>query len=181
MTRHAERVLIEDVHDAILNLVELIETYQSKSKLLKVLMSTLFKRRQDELDAVVGQAITRLQVKVVRKNTQKLRRRAPIVHVVLKGGTREFRYTCNSQSPASRLVPAYLDTCFFLFTSPIAIARRGCKTILLLSRVRNVRQLGLQVQVGHDVSAVKEGIHAYQVNTCAALRMCGGVDLVAGG
>lgn len=56
------RVLIEDVNDAIFDLVELIKTYQSKKKLSKVLMSTLFKRRQDELDAVVDRAIVRLQV-----------------------------------------------------------------------------------------------------------------------
>lgn len=62
----AERVLIEDVHDAISDLVELIKTYRSKNKLLQVLMSTLFKRRQDELDAVVDRAITRLQVSGVQ-------------------------------------------------------------------------------------------------------------------
>lgn len=59
---HVERVLIEDVHDAISDLVELTKVYQSKNKLSKVLMSTLFKRRQGELDAVVDRAITRLQV-----------------------------------------------------------------------------------------------------------------------
>lgn len=57
-----ERVLMEDVHDAVLDLVELIKTYQSKNKLSKVLMSTLFRRRQDELDAVVDRAILRLHV-----------------------------------------------------------------------------------------------------------------------
>ncbi|CAM9360961.1 unnamed protein product [Scytosiphon promiscuus] len=59
---YAERVMIEDVHDAVFDLVELIKTYQSKSKLSKVLMSTLFKRRQEELDAVVDRAIVRLQL-----------------------------------------------------------------------------------------------------------------------
>lgn len=57
-----EHVLIEDVHDAISDLVELTKVYQSKNKLSKLLMSTLFKRRQGELDAVVDRAITRLQV-----------------------------------------------------------------------------------------------------------------------
>ncbi|CAM9226240.1 unnamed protein product [Ectocarpus sp. 12 AP-2014] len=58
----AARVLIEAVHDAIFDLVELIKTFQSKNKLSKLLLSTLFERRQDELDAVVDQAICRLQL-----------------------------------------------------------------------------------------------------------------------
>lgn len=58
----AARVLIEDVHDAIFDMVGLIKTFQSKNKLSKLFLSTLFKRRQDELDAVVNQAIMRLQV-----------------------------------------------------------------------------------------------------------------------
>eukprot|EP00903_Cladosiphon_okamuranus_P017814 g16394.t1 len=58
----AARVLLEDVHDAIFDLVELIKTFQSKNKLSKLLLSTLFKRRQDELDAVVDRAIMRLQL-----------------------------------------------------------------------------------------------------------------------
>lgn len=61
-TGEAARVLIEDVHDSIFDLVELIKTFQSKNKLSKLFMSTLFKRRQDELNAVVDRAIMRLQV-----------------------------------------------------------------------------------------------------------------------
>ena len=61
-TGAAARALIEDVHDAIFDLVELIKTFQSKNKVSKLFLSTLFKRRQDELDAVVDRAITRLQV-----------------------------------------------------------------------------------------------------------------------
>lgn len=60
----AARVLVEDVHDAIFGLVELIKTFKSKNKLSKLFLSTLFKRRQDELDAVVDRAIMRLQVSV---------------------------------------------------------------------------------------------------------------------
>ncbi|CAM9121323.1 unnamed protein product, partial [Ectocarpus sp. 13 AM-2016] len=52
-----ERVLVEEVHDAVSDLVELIKTYQNKSKLAQVLTSTLFKRRQDELNAVLDRAI----------------------------------------------------------------------------------------------------------------------------
>lgn len=57
-----ERALIEEVHDAVSDLVDLIKTYQNKNKLSKVLMSTLFKRRQEELDAVVDKAILHLHV-----------------------------------------------------------------------------------------------------------------------
>ena len=56
--------MIEDVHDAIFDLVELIKTFKGKNKLSKLFLSTLFKRRQDELDAVVDRAIMRLQVSV---------------------------------------------------------------------------------------------------------------------
>ena len=59
------RALIEDVQDAIFDLVELMKTFQSKNKLSKLFMSTLFKRRQEELDAVVDRAIMRLQVAVL--------------------------------------------------------------------------------------------------------------------
>ncbi|CAN0080537.1 unnamed protein product, partial [Ectocarpus sp. 12 AP-2014] len=52
-----ERVLMEEVHDAVSDLVELIKSYHNKSKLGKVLTSTLFKRRQDELNAVIDRAI----------------------------------------------------------------------------------------------------------------------------
>lgn len=61
-TGKATRVLVEDVHDAIFDMVELIRTFQSKHKLSRLFLSTLFKRRQDELDAVVDRAIMRLQV-----------------------------------------------------------------------------------------------------------------------
>ena len=54
--------MIEEVHEAISDLVQLIKTYQSKNKLSRLFMSTLFKRRQEELDAVVDRAIMRLQV-----------------------------------------------------------------------------------------------------------------------
>ncbi|CAM9404226.1 unnamed protein product [Ectocarpus sp. 12 AP-2014] len=57
-----ERVLMEEVHDAVSDLVELIKTYQNKSKLAQVLTSTLFKRRQDELNAVLDRAIWSLHL-----------------------------------------------------------------------------------------------------------------------
>ncbi|CBJ30846.1 similar to CG1848-PA, isoform A/ leucine rich repeat protein [Ectocarpus siliculosus] len=51
------RVLMEEVHGAVSDLVELIKTYENKSKLAQMLTSTLFKRRQDELNAVLDRAI----------------------------------------------------------------------------------------------------------------------------
>ncbi|CBJ29593.1 Hypothetical leucine rich repeat kinase [Ectocarpus siliculosus] len=56
------RGMIEDVHGAIFDLVQLIKTYQSKNKLSRLFMSTLFKRRQEELNAIVDQAMMRLQL-----------------------------------------------------------------------------------------------------------------------
>lgn len=47
--------------------MELIKTYQSKNALSKVLMSTLFKRRQEEADAVIDRAISRLHVSELLK------------------------------------------------------------------------------------------------------------------
>ncbi|CAM9178344.1 unnamed protein product, partial [Laminaria digitata] len=61
-TGKAERAMMEDVHDAIFDLVELIQTYQSKQKLSQLLTSTLFRRRQDEMGAVVDRAILGLQL-----------------------------------------------------------------------------------------------------------------------
>ncbi|CAM9992093.1 unnamed protein product [Scytosiphon promiscuus] len=58
----AARVLIEEVYAAIVDLTDLIRTFQSKNKLSKAFMSTLFKRRLEELDAVVDRAILRLQL-----------------------------------------------------------------------------------------------------------------------
>ena len=61
-TEEAARVLIDGVHDAISDVLELIKTFQSRNKLSKLFLSTLFKRRHEELNAVVDRAITRLQV-----------------------------------------------------------------------------------------------------------------------
>lgn len=61
------------MHYAVKDLVELIKTYQSKNKLAEVLMSTSFKRRQDDLEAAIDRAIGRLQVS---SSTSRLNRRA---------------------------------------------------------------------------------------------------------
>jgi len=61
-TVEAERVLMEDVHDAIFDIVELVKTYKSKNKLSQLFMSTLFKKRQEEMGAVVDSSILGLQL-----------------------------------------------------------------------------------------------------------------------
>lgn len=50
------------MHDAVADLVELVKTFKSKNKLAQVMMSTLFKQRQAEADAVIDNAMSRLQV-----------------------------------------------------------------------------------------------------------------------
>lgn len=60
----AEHILIQDVHDAVADLVELIKTYKSKNRLAQVVVSSLFKRRQEEADAVISCAMSRLQVRL---------------------------------------------------------------------------------------------------------------------
>lgn len=62
--------MMEDVHDAIFDLVELIKTYKSKNRLSQLLMSTLFRRRQDEMGAVVDRAILSLQVSAANDRTK---------------------------------------------------------------------------------------------------------------
>lgn len=61
-------MLIQDVHDAVADLVEWIKTYQSKNKLSQVVVSSLFKRRQEEADAVIDSAMSRLQVMLPSTN-----------------------------------------------------------------------------------------------------------------
>ena len=55
-------VLIEDVRDAVGDLVDIIKTYKNKGRLSQVMMSTLFKRRQEEAEAVIEAAVSRLHV-----------------------------------------------------------------------------------------------------------------------
>lgn len=58
----SECEMIEDVHEAVADLVDIIKVYQSKSKISQVLMSKMFKRRQEEAEAVVDRVIWRLNV-----------------------------------------------------------------------------------------------------------------------
>ena len=81
----AERVLIEEVRDAVADLVELIKTYQSKNKLSQLLTSTLFKRRQEELDAIVDSTILHLQVSGLQSSA--VGRPRSFAHTVPKRGS----------------------------------------------------------------------------------------------
>lgn len=59
------RLLLEDVHDAVADLVDTIKTYRSKGRMSQqVMVSTLFKGRQKEAEAVTKAAISRLHVSV---------------------------------------------------------------------------------------------------------------------
>ena len=59
---NAERYLLEDVHDSVSDLVGIMQTYNAKGRISRLFMSTLFKRRQEEAEAVLNRAISRLQV-----------------------------------------------------------------------------------------------------------------------
>ena len=51
------------MRDAVGDLVEIIQAYQSKGTISQVVMSTFFKRRQEEAEAVIDAAISRLHVR----------------------------------------------------------------------------------------------------------------------
>lgn len=53
--------MLEDVRDSMEELVGVIKTY-NKSRLSQVIMSSLFKTRQEEAEAVITMTIARLQV-----------------------------------------------------------------------------------------------------------------------
>lgn len=65
----AERVLLEDVRESINDLVQLMITYRSKNKLSKVVTSSLCKRRQEEAEAAIDMALSRLQASI-RQNAE---------------------------------------------------------------------------------------------------------------
>lgn len=62
----AERVLVEDVFDAVEDLVELIKTFESKNRLSQIICSSLFKRRVEEAEALIDSTIVRLQVRLAK-------------------------------------------------------------------------------------------------------------------
>lgn len=57
-----EGMLIEEVHAAVQDMVELIKTYRSKRRISKVIVSTMFKRRMEETEATIDRAISDLKV-----------------------------------------------------------------------------------------------------------------------
>eukprot|EP00904_Undaria_pinnatifida_P006288 jgi/Undpi1/278/HiC_scaffold_1.g00274.m1 len=57
-----ERMLIKDVQTAVGDMVELIKTYRSKRKISQVIVSTMFRRRMEEAEAVIDRAISDLKL-----------------------------------------------------------------------------------------------------------------------
>lgn len=58
--------MFDDVRDAIVDLVDLIKTYQSRNRLSKVLTSSVLKRREEEANLAIDRAILRSNVSYVR-------------------------------------------------------------------------------------------------------------------
>lgn len=63
MNGETEGVILEDVQDAVRDMVELIKLYKSKNRISKVLTSTLFKHHQEKAQAAIDTAMARLQVR----------------------------------------------------------------------------------------------------------------------
>lgn len=59
-----EHVLLEDGRESIDDLVQLIQTYKRKNKMVRVITSYLFKRRQEDLETALNRALGHLQVSV---------------------------------------------------------------------------------------------------------------------
>ena len=53
---------MENVYDAVEDLVQLIKTFESKNRLVQIFTSSLFKRRQEEAEALIDRAVMQLQV-----------------------------------------------------------------------------------------------------------------------
>lgn len=62
MLGETERILVQDVHEAVQDFVQVIQTYKSKNRFTQVLTSSLFKRRWAEAEALVDRAILHLHV-----------------------------------------------------------------------------------------------------------------------
>lgn len=58
----ATRVLLEDVHDSIADMVQIIQSYRSKNMVSRVFVSSLFKKRQEEAEESINACLQRLQV-----------------------------------------------------------------------------------------------------------------------
>lgn len=58
----AERILLEDVQDSIVDMVQIMQSYKSKNMVSKVFVSSLCKKRQEEAESNINAAVQRLQV-----------------------------------------------------------------------------------------------------------------------
>lgn len=61
----AERLVVDDVRDAIADLIDIIKTYRSSNRLRQVLTSSVFKRREEEANLAIDRALTLLNVSLV--------------------------------------------------------------------------------------------------------------------
>lgn len=66
LPEEVERGLLENIRESIDDLVQLIQTYKSKNKLVRVITSSLFKRRQEALEFAINGALSHLQVRGIR-------------------------------------------------------------------------------------------------------------------
>ena len=58
----AEAFLLEEVRISVDDLLQIMQAYRSKNKIKRILISTLFKRRQEEAEMAIDRAMSRLQV-----------------------------------------------------------------------------------------------------------------------
>lgn len=65
----ATEFLLNDVRESVGDLVQFIHMYRGMNRVAKITMSSLYKRRQEEAEAVINTAITRLQVRQGSKFT----------------------------------------------------------------------------------------------------------------
>lgn len=111
----AEHFLIQDVHDAVGDLVELIKAYQSRNALSKVLMSTLFKRRQEQADAVIDRATSRLHVSAFSIAFSPSRYKPLIDYILLATKSEDDKCTIivasHKQPPLAALPPSAAIGC----------------------------------------------------------------------
>ena len=74
------------MRDSVSDLVAIMQTYNAKGKISRLFMSTLFRRRQDEAEAVINHAISRLQVSSANRwrIALQLKYKGPIIATILR-------------------------------------------------------------------------------------------------
>ena len=60
----AEAFLLEEVRISVNDLLQIMQAYRSKNKLSRILVSSLFKRRQEEAETAIDKALSRLELQV---------------------------------------------------------------------------------------------------------------------